>query len=152
MHADTGLIVCIVGCAAFGAWAVCKPRHTRNLSPDTAAEVDRVGELSGAYPAGIFSQQIPLMDLFVIYLESRGNRKGINRHLLQFPCEEGAHRLEMVCEKHSRIKRLILFNLGERSAGILGLGLPVVSPRVLLRTFGEEQEVVSHPYENCDPR
>lgn len=149
---DIGLAVCIVGCATFGIrLAVRKPTHRRHLSPETEHEIDRVGELSSAYLAGTFSPQIPLMDLLVIYLKSRGNRQDINRSLVRHPSKEGVCRLEMVCEKHSQIKRLILFNLGERTTGILGLGLPLVSPRVLLRTFGEEQEVLSHPYENCDP-
>lgn len=149
---DIGLAVCIVGCATLGIrLAVREPTHCRHLSPETEHEIDRVGELGSAYPAGAFSQQIPFMDLLVIYFKSRGSRKDQIRYLIRHPSEEGSYRLEMVCEKHSQIKRLILFNLGERTTGILGLGLPLVSPRVLLRTFGEEQEVLSHPYENCDP-
>lgn len=110
-----------------------------------------MGERSSDYPPGTFSPQMPLSDLLVIYFESRNSRQDMHRNLLQRPHKDGAHYLEMVCEKHRKIRRLIFANLNERVTSILGLGLPVVSPRVLLRTFGEEQEVVSHLYKNCDP-
>lgn len=149
MHAylEVGLVICTVGCAAFGLnLAACM--QGRKLSPGTAKEYDAAGEGIAVYPAGIFSMQLPIRDLAVIYFESRSSRRAVLRQTLQYPTVNGSICLDMVCEKHATIRKLVVANLNERLTGILGLGLPAVSPRVLLRTFGEEQEAVSHLYKN----
>jgi hypothetical protein len=149
MHAylEVGLAICIVGCAAFGLNLALR-KHGRRFTPGTEKEYDAAGEGVCAYPEGVFSPQIPIRDLAMIYLESRSSRRAVLLEILQHPTADGSICLDMVCEKHATIRKLVVANLNERFIGILGLGLPAVSPRVLLRTYGEEQEVVSHLYKD----
>ena len=151
-----GLCLGTIGCAVLVVYGgrkifLRKACGLYQLSSEVKKELEVVGNLPGPYPKETFSTQLPFRDLGSIYLNSRENRRRANDHRIQDANPDNAYVLEMLSEKHEKIKRIIVASCIERITDKLGLSMPAVSPRVLLWTYGEEQEMLSHLSQNCDP-
>jgi hypothetical protein len=133
---------------AFGVVAFVaerKSRRTPKLHAFTTSTKEQLGLVSlypDPNPDLIFTPEIPMKDVIMIYLNSRENRRLANEVRAEGSHPDGMKLFHRVEHDHKRIRRLAVACLTDRVAGKLVPDCKALYPRVLLWTYADEKKAL----------
>lgn len=123
--------------------------NLKPLSEPTQTTIESLSMMYEPYAEVEAASSIPISDIVSVYINSRGNRDAANDARIEFTQPECASFLSRVTRDHDQIKRMAIAATAERVVGKLVPGWRPLYSRILLWTYGDQQELLNQLAEYC---